>query len=436
MNFESGCSRSSVPVISHESAQFQSYPDFSEISKYTGVLEPANMEIFKKRLADAGMAAQAQAFHEASGKWAVELYKQEIEMNLRTPSMAGFQLLDIQDYPGQGSAYVGILDAFMDNKGFVTPDEWRGWCSDVVPMLSSDKYCYTSGERLKAHIQLANYSGKSLGGKNITWKFGDKSGKIRIPEGEGLLNAGDIDIDLSHIHKPIQLQLTLSVDDNPFFNRYNIWVYPDNVDFDELERQVIVTSGYNKEIAAKLNDGATVVLGIADAENSVGALFQTDYWNFRMFKTICENNGRDVSPGTLGILTDPSHPIFAEFPTDMHSDWQWFQILKHSRPLVLDNLDKGYRPVVQVIDNIERNHRLGLVSEFSVGKGKLLVVASDLEKIKETPEGRSFYASVVKYAQSRHFQPEFQITSDQFGQLLDSATRAAELQKLNNISPY
>ena len=114
-----------VPIISHETAQFQSYPDYREIDKYVGVLRPCNLEVFRSRLERAGMLDQAEAFHRASGAWALELYKADIEMDLRTRGFGGFQLLDLQDYPGQGSAYVGMLDAFMEQKGFTTPQEWR-----------------------------------------------------------------------------------------------------------------------------------------------------------------------------------------------------------------------------------------------------------------------------------------------------------------------
>ncbi|MDQ9767112.1 hypothetical protein RFZ33_08445, partial [Acinetobacter baumannii] len=79
------------------------------------------METFRKRLYDAGMGRQVKDFFKASGAWSVELYRADIEMNLRSDGMAGFQLLDLQDYPGQGSAYVGILDAFMDSKGLIKP---------------------------------------------------------------------------------------------------------------------------------------------------------------------------------------------------------------------------------------------------------------------------------------------------------------------------
>ena len=138
MDFSGAVARADVPVVSHETGQFQVYPDYREIAKYTGVLYPYNMEVFRDRLARAGMSEQAEDFFLASGRWAAELYKADIEMDLRTEGLAGFQLLDLQDYPGQGSAYVGILDAFMDSKGLVSPERWRGFCNEVVPLLLTE----------------------------------------------------------------------------------------------------------------------------------------------------------------------------------------------------------------------------------------------------------------------------------------------------------
>lgn len=437
MNFEKGCSLTDVPIISHETAQFQTYPNYDEIAKYTGALYPYNMEIFRDRLEKAGMADQAKAFHQASGQWSLRLYKQDIEMDLRTPNMAGFQLLDLQDYPGQGSAYVGILDAFLDTKGMCTAEEWRGFCAPVVPLLIADKFCYTNDEMLHADIQIANYGEKSLKGKTVNWSLGEKSGKLTISTDEfGLINAGMLDIALNEYQQATQLKLTLQVEGNAECNTYDIWVYPTENNLESLKERVIITRTLTADIARRLENGESVLLMPDASEQTVGGLFQTDYWNYRMFKTISENNNRHVSPGTLGILTDPEHPLFASFPTEMHTNWQWFPVIKASHPFKLDNTAADYRPIVQVIDNIERNHKLGLVFEFAVGKGKLLVVMSDLEKAAEYPEGEQFYLSVLRYMTSQHFAPKTAITVADFHSLMNTPVVAGEIGKLNNISPY
>lgn len=490
-----------IPIISHETGQFQTYPDFREIKKYTGVLYPYNFEIFRRRLAAAGMLSQADDFHKASGLWSVKLYKADIEMDLRTKNMAGFQLLDIQDYPGQGSAFVGILDAFMESKGITTANEWHQWCSSVVPLLVTDRFCYDENEMMNAKVQIANYGGESLKGKKLVWKldyaldenFGDDAapnaganidrfnqpsplaqGEIPITtDEEGLIDIGEIHhkmkvmadgfndgngtcLDVKIPSRKVILTLDIDYgryDARRHRNTYDLWIYTTEKNLDIYKKGVVITSDLTDEIAKKLEKGAKVLWMPTTSKNfvasadtisqagnatpyTVGGLFQTDYWNYRMFKTICENNKKTVSPGTLGILTNPKHPIFCDFPTEMHTNWQWFPVIKESHPLVLDNFAKGVKPIAQVIDNIERNHKLGLVMEWKVGAGKLLVCMSDLEKASEYPEGRAFYESVLSYMRSPEFAPQSEITIADLRKKLKEEPRQISLKELNNISQY
>ena len=436
MNFTEGCSLTTVPVISHETGQFQTYPDYDEIKKYSGVLYPYNLEVFRSRLEKAGMADQAKDFHQASGLWSLQLYKQDIEMDLRTPNMAGFQLLDLQDYPGQGSAYVGILDAFMDSKGLCTEREWRQWCSGVVPLLIAPKFCFTNEEGIHAKIQVANYSGQSLQGHTLTWSLDGQHGSMTLTDGEGLVDVGTLDIDLTAYKQASQLQLGLTIEGTGYHNTYDLWVYPTDTDLSKLKKKVIVTHELTDQIAKQLERGKRVLLMPDSSKLCVGGLFQTDYWNYRMFKTISENNKKTVSPGTLGILTKPEHPLFRSFPTEMHTNWQWFPIVKASHPFILDNTSMDYRPIVQVIDNVERNHKLGLAFEFQVGKGRLLVCMADLDEASAFPEGRQFYRSLLEYMNSKDFVPQTRITLSDFRQLMTTDVVEGKIGELNNISPY
>ena len=435
MNFDEACDKAGIPIISHETGQFQTYPDYREMKKYTGVLHPYNFGVFRRRLAAAGMLSQADDFHKASGLWSVKLYKADIEMDLRTRNMAGFQLLDIQDYPGQGSAFVGILDAFMESKGITTPEEWRQWCSPVVPLLEMEKFSFEDGEKIQAKVKVANYGGSSLYGKKLKWKIGDAEGVMNIfTYDEGLIDVGVLDEEIS-VDKPTKLLLTLNIEGTEARNSYELWVYPKKT----LEKKgIIIAKDLKQEVVKALEKGGKVLWMPTDNATpyTVGGLFQTDYWNYRMFKTICANNKKKVSPGTLGILTNPKHPIFKGFPTEMHTNWQWFPVIKESHPLVLDNFAKDYRPIVQVIDNIDRNHKLGLVMEWKVGAGKLLVCMSDLEKAAKYPEGKAFYQSVIDYMRSADFNPSSEISVDELKKKLAEKPRQVSLKELNNISQY
>ncbi len=412
-----------IPLISHEIGQYQIYPDYNEINKYTGVLRARNLEIFRNRLIKSGMMTQNKDFQKASGAWAARCYNAEMETAIRTRGMGGFQLLDLQDFPGQGTALVGILDAFMDSKNVISAEEWRQSCNDVVLLAELKKYCWTNREKFTANISVANYSPITI--KNtLQWELTDQNGVIIK---KGILNSlkpatgdvtttGSIEVDLSPIRNAKRLNLHLSLKGNKnYSNSYPIWVYetPDKITVPE---NIVVADKLNVDIIRQLENGANVLLFPATdyvLHNSLPGLFPPDFWNYGMFKSISESNGKPLSPGTLGILTDPKHPVFHSFPTDYHTNWQWFSIIKASRPMILDQLAKDYKPIVQVIDNLERNHKLGLIFEFKSGKGKLLVCMSQLNKIADKPEAAQLYRSIISYMNSTSFQPVYNISGSE-----------------------
>jgi len=420
-NFDYAVSLADVPVVSHEVGQYQIYPDYDEIKKYTGVLKSRNLEVFRANLEKAGMLDQNYAFTKASGALSALCYRAEIEAALRTKGFGGFQLLDLQDFPGQGTALVGILDAFMDSKNVISQEEWTQFCNDVVPLLLIDKFCWTSNEDFHAIIQVANYSDKNIT-QDVNWEIRNSKGDViknaifpaaEIPLG-GLRYIGQITIPLHSFEAPEKLKIILSIDNTSYKNEYPVWVYPEQNGEIKTDEITVATS-LNDKLLTNLNNGEKVLFFPEEnsvKNNSVGGLFISDFWNFSMFKNLSKRFNRTVSPGTLGILTDPDHPVFNEFPTDFYTNWQWWNIVKNSHPLILNKTPKNYRPIVQVIDNIERNNKMGLIFEFKVGKGKLLICMTDLNKLKDHPEVSQLYKSIINYMKSEEFNPEEEITPE------------------------
>ena len=445
MDFSSANVLCDVPIISHETGQFQVYPNYEEIKKYTGVLKPRNFEIFKKRLEEAGMINLAYDFMMASGKWSALLYRADIEMNLRTPEWGGFQLLDLQDYPGQGSAYVGSLDAFMESKGLIAPEEWRHFCSEVVPLFCTEKFCWTNDEALTGEVEIANYSESDLNSKQLSWTLTDSKQQVldkgvlplQVKQGE-LAKVGTLKPAIASVRKAEKVTLALSIDGTPYRNDYSLWIYPAADKEVAPSEDICVTDDLDAHLKYLTEGGKVLWFPSKDKhkDQTVGGLFQTDYWNYRMFRTICENLDRPVSPGTLGILTDPGHPALADFPTEFHTNWQWFPIIKQSYPMILDRLSDDYRPIVQVIDNVERNHKLGLLFEFKVGNGKLLVCMSDLKAVQDKPEARQFYRSILEYMESSAFAPSYSLSAKDLQDLFTAKVKTGEMKKLFNISSY
>lgn len=145
------------PVIAHETGQRCMYPNFKEMSKYTGVLQPRNFEVFRERLTRNGMLHQADDFFRATGAHTVLQYKEVNESLLRTRKSGGFQLLGLSDFPGQGSAYVGILDAFWESKGLVTPEKFRESCAPTVLLARMPKRTYNNNENFEVRLEVYHY---------------------------------------------------------------------------------------------------------------------------------------------------------------------------------------------------------------------------------------------------------------------------------------
>jgi len=410
-----------VPVIAHEIGEFQVYPNYDEIAKYTGLMLPRNLEVFRDRLSKAGMLDQWKDFFHASGALAVLCYKEDIETALRTPGFGGFQILDLADCHVQGTALVGILDAFNDSKGLITPDDWRQFCSSTVPLLRFAKYTWSTAETFAADVQVAHHGAVDLRNAVLAWKLKNRAGQAvqsgempptSIPQGN-TAKLGSVSFPLKNLKTPARYDLELLIRGTTARNRWPIWVFDPSVDT-QPPAGVRIARNLDSAAQQKLADGDTVLLlpDIKDldpvlemAGTFVDGQFQSDFWNYSMFQKICQDLEMKPSPGTLGLLIDPHHSALARFPSESHTNWQWWHLIKNSRAVALDGTSVSYRPIVQVIDNVSRNHKLGIVFEFRVGQGRLLVCTADLLKLQDLPEAAQLLRSLLAYAGSAEFQP-------------------------------
>ncbi len=406
-----------VPVVGHEMAQFEVFPDFREIKKYTGVLKAKCFEIFRERLRDAGMLDQAMDFFKASGAVSTICHREDVEAALRTPGFGGFQMLDLQDFSGQGVALVGLLDVFMHSKGLIKPKAWRQFCCETVPLLLMRKYTWTSDEQFRARIQVAHYGPKDLQTQKVCWEVKGRSFVTRgascpaeMPTG-AVTEVDFFSVDLSRIRSPEKLTVSLRMPGTRYRNSYEIWVYPAKVTA-KAPRGVLVARTITPAVVSALDKGRRViVLAKPDKiKKSVAMAFQSGFWS-PMFRN---KPGRlsplgEETPGTQGILTDPKHPVFDVFPTEFHTNWQWWHLVKNSRAMVIDDTPKDYRPTIQVIDGFDRNHKLGLLCEGRVGNGKILVCSIDLLALQDHPEARQLLSSIYSYASGKRFNPAHEL---------------------------
>lgn len=410
-----------IPVVSHEIGQYCVYPNFHEIEKYTGVLKARNFEVFRDRLEEKGMLDLADDLFYNSGKLSVQCYKEELEAAARTPLLAGYQILDIQDFSGQGTALVGILDAFMESKGLVTAEEWKGFCSDGILLAQFEKYVWTAGEDFTAAVAIRYYNPASLADRSLHYAMTIEDKVVAegdLPFAEdiiGLKQLGDITFSLPAVSKPASCQLTLTAPGTPMKNQYELYLYPVVSDCINLTQTTTIGSGEHlvhltaefTQAKDLLAQGQKVLYLPSEVADSLEGFYCTDFWCYPMFRDICEWMKKPVAVGTMGLLIQNEHPALRDFPSHTYATPQWYQLVSHSDCAILDETtEKTYRPIVQMMDNFERNHKLGILFEGQVGNGKLMVCTSRLSEISDRVEVKQFTKSLLEYLTSDDFAPK------------------------------
>lgn len=398
------------PVFSFEVGQFEVLPDFDEIKLFKGVTIPNNFIYIQEQVTEKGFAARWRSMVEATGEIAAIAYREEIEAALRTKTMSGISLLGLQDFPGQGTALVGMIDSHMRPKSFefAHPEKFKQYFNQTVPLLLMDKYTYTAIETFTADIEIAHYGMYDLT-QNVTYKLYDlektyTSGifkDIHMLTGT-VTSIGRIELSLESFLQPKKLFINISV--NEFSNDYPIWIYP-VMDIQERigRSKVIITRNYS-EMTEALSQGKTVLYTPkADADhfpNSVQSQFTTDFWSVGTFAN---------QSGCMGCLIDSDHDVFRNFPTETHSNWQWWPMTCGRAVIVPESVE----PIVTVMDSYARLRKMSLLFECRYNTGKLMVSSMGILEQLQYPESNALLASILDYMESEKFEPNHAITREE-----------------------
>ena len=437
--------RPEVPVVTHEIGQYAMYPDFSEIGKYTGVLRADYLDVFRERLQKQGLLGMADRFFRSSGLLAADCYKRELEAAFASRELAGFQILDLQDFPGQGIALVGILNAFLENKGLISPGQWRRFCSDRVLLLRFARHVYRTKERFSYEILFVNMRPVPLQDARVRVSIRTDTGQETTGEERflgtldpsRLLHLGTGELPLPDSNRPQVLTVRVSLVGTDVENEYELYVYPPVSEADPLSDRAespgdIVITDRTQEMLRALEDGKRVLFfgGRLRPKRRIEGTYCTDFWCYPMFSSISKSMGKPEPVGTMGLCLNPAHPAFRLFPTADHTSPAWWNIVTGAPLAILDDLP--VTPIVWMIDNPARCHRIGLLYEAAVGAGRLLVCQADLRQ-KDSPEQRWLYRSLTAYLESEAFAPQERLTPEQLLQLYEEEEASGKKEASGKI---
>lgn len=391
-----------VPFVQHEQGQWCVFPDFSEIELYTGAYKARNFELFKEDMQAQGLLHLAPSFLQASGKLQTLCYKMEMERSLRTKDLAGFQLLGLQDFPGQGTALVGVLNAFYKEKGYINAAQFRQFCNSVVPLARLPRFTYRNSEQVMVMLELYQYGPVDLKNTILEFKLLDQQGNtLRSGSTEpkdfsrgDLYEAGAFGLSLKDIPGPQELQLIVTVRGTNYSNQWPIWVFPDEVPQEDYTKRtdLLITDTLDEKAIAFLNTGGKIFLnlyGRVSKGKEVVQAFTPVFWNTSWFKM--------RPPHTLGLLIDTKSKALAHFPTRSHSDLQWWLPVNLSQVMHLEDFPRNLSVPIRPIDTWFMNRSLAMVFEGRIGKGRLLVNSIDFSQKEKSPVLRQLYYSLMDH---------------------------------------
>lgn len=429
------------PYLSHETGQWCAFPDLKETSQYTGAYKARNFEIFSDLLRDNGMASQAEKFLMASGKLQTLAYKYDIERNLRTPDYAGFQLLALNDYSGQGTALVGVLNVFWREKGYCTAADWTKFCSPIVPLAKFPKFVYTNNETLRVDVEMYNAYRETLRDALTKYTVTDSKGN-KVAEGK--LFDGDITVGknralgtvvlpLSAFTEPAKLTLTVTTTPKNdvgqrIVNDWDFWVYPAKVAM-PTANNILVTDTLDAKAIATLKKGGRVLITAAGKVrfgNDVKQTYLPVFWNTSWFKM--------RPPHTTGATIDTDHPLFREFPSDNWSNLNWWELLNKAQVMNLRDFPASYQPPIQPIDTWHISRKLGMLVEANVLGGKLLMTTMDIDNnLESRPVARQMRKAIIDYMKSDSFRPTITLDAKVIENLFENEAPAVNM--FTNDSP-
>jgi hypothetical protein len=403
-DYSKGLACVGIPLVAHEVGQYNVFPNLAEIPKYDGALRNLGFEAIRNDLESKGRLADARRYTRDSGKLAALLYKEDVERALRTKDQAGLALLDLHDFPGQCTATVGLLDAFWDSKGIITPAEFREFCAPTVPLARMAKRIWHNDEVFEAGVDLAHFGPAPLTNIVVTWKLlhghetvGDgtfQSASVPLGNGNPI---GRIRQPLAAVTQAAELKLVVESADPAISNHWPVWVYPAaEVAF---PANAVVMESIGDPLYQNLREGKTVLLlpPKTSLAAPLGGRFIPVFWSPLHFPN---------QPGTLGATIDPMHPAFAQFPTGTSTDWQWWDLLADSVAVDLNTV--RVKPVMPFcfVDKYNRNALPAAIFEVRVGPGRLLVCSLDLSHdLGARPAARQLRRSLLAYVGSERFAP-------------------------------
>lgn len=203
------------------------------------------------------------------------------------------------------------------------------------------------------------------------------------------------------------MRLSLHIQVGAAENTYPIWVYPPVEPV--CPDAVYETEVFDSKTRRILAEGGIVYLtppATAEAmPSSIKTQCTTDFWSVGTFP---------AQEGGMGQLIDEKHPLFVNFPTEFHTNWQWWPMATQ-RAIILPEYKKS---IVAQMDSYAYMRPMTQLLECRCGGGRLLLSSMGLQNLQQYPEARALQNAIYQYLVSEQFWPEQEMEAEVLADLV------------------
>ncbi|MBE6364587.1 MAG: hypothetical protein E7053_02400 [Lentisphaerae bacterium] len=387
------------PCLCHEAGILGGYLDFSLESRYENTFIGTDLfRAAREHMTKHGVYEKARIYYEKNTLFITECRKQLIENIRSMRNVSGFDYLGGIDTHWHLIGYpCGVFNEFYEEKYGETVADVRRYCGESILLCSAgNQRNRPAGTAFSETIEFSCFEEQPLSGAVLQWSFDTADGQV-IAAGKHLCDtfapgkvvpAGAVNFTLPSCEKGVSatLKVTLSTGEKSWENRWNFWIFPAG-DF-TLDDQVKIVDKLDENLIRFISGGGRVLL-----TGNFPALASGE--RFRSF-----TSGRSLGHG--GALLN-AHPIWEKFPHNGFLDWQFFPMMTNSKSLIYSGDMPEFAPIFELIPSFKMVKHKSMLSEFTVGKGRLLVSGWRFDA--DDPGAKYMLRVLVEYLNGNDFAP-------------------------------
>lgn len=403
------------PCLIHEAGIFDTYLNLDLEKRYEGTrIGPELYNAVRRYVDEMGMLDMAPTYYRNSCRWMKNLMKFALEKARRCPDIAGYDFLGAIDCHWHRSGYAtGVMNEFYELKPGFTEQELRQFNGEsiIVSDAGHERSIFVK-DAVKVKLFASLYGGEKLEKGILLWSFEDDNNRVRLSgsreirdiEAGRLAGLGEVTVGLeqvSGIGEHMKLKVSLIGGIYNISNEWDYWVF--NAPKDPDKSQIKITDRISFQDLTDMENGARILLLGSGPFRGLPITYQI-------------TPGGRVNGNCATVIHD--HPMMRDFPHEGFCDWQFAPMFKDGGAVVFNELDIGFRPIVEIVSTYKMIRKQAGIFELAIGRGGMLVCTMNVSG--DDPASKALYGCMVKYLASGEFAPQVKVTSAQMLKIMEN----------------